>query len=115
MDTPVRVTPMSWRRFVFLIVLCIMMLGACGPTGTPERIVEDYLRAVVVSDEVRSANLSCADWEAQARTDAASFASVEARIEGLRCQPQGEEGEGEDRQVLLRPEVGSREGADEGS
>lgn len=76
---------------MFRTVLCTMMLSACGPAGAPERVVEDYLQAVVSSDEVRSANLSCADWEAQARTDAASFANVEARIEGMRCQSQGED------------------------
>ncbi|NIS79177.1 MAG: hypothetical protein GTO14_02910 [Anaerolineales bacterium] len=80
---------MSWRRFVFLSLLS-GLLSACGPTGFPERVVEDYLLAVVSGDEVRSANFSCADWEAQARTDALSFTNVEAGIEGLSCQTQGE-------------------------
>lgn len=44
-----------------------------------------YLQAVLANDEVRAVNLSCANWEAQARAEGRSFEGVAASLEGLSC------------------------------
>lgn len=69
----------------FLLVAIILTLGACGPSGSPERAVIKYIEALVEADSVRAVNLACTAWEEQARTEADSFETVDARLEGLVC------------------------------
>jgi hypothetical protein len=73
------------RKAIFLLVLSLFMLSACGVSGEPERIVEDYFKAIASGDAVRAANLSCAAWEDRARTDADSFLNVDTTIEEMHC------------------------------
>jgi Flp pilus assembly protein CpaB len=68
-------------------------LAACqsGSSGAPSgdsaaKTVEAYLQARVKSDETQMINLSCADWEAGARTEAESFKSMNAKLDGVTCQ-----------------------------
>ncbi len=81
------------KHLKLITILLILALGAAGcgardATGT----IEEYLRAKVEdSDEAKLVNLSCAAWEAEARTDAASFGSIDAKIEGLACKEAGTE------------------------
>ena len=60
-------------------------MAACGPSGSPERVVIMYIEALVEADSVRAVNLACTAWEEQARTEANSFEMVDARLEGLAC------------------------------
>ncbi len=73
------------RKSLFLFTLGLFMLSACGVSGEPDRIVEDYFDAIAAGDAVRAANLSCVAWEDQARTDADSFLNVDTTIEEMRC------------------------------
>jgi hypothetical protein len=73
------------RKFFFLLTFSIFMLSACGVSGEPDLIVEDYFNAIASGDAVRAANLSCAAWEDQARTDADSFLNVDTTIEEMHC------------------------------
>jgi len=76
------------------LTLCIATLSACsGGGGTAEGAVEAYVNALIAGDEVEVINLSCAAWEAQAATEAASFESVEVSVDGLACQGTGSDGE----------------------
>jgi uncharacterized lipoprotein len=68
-----------------LLVLVLLGLSACGVSGVPEGVMEDYFNAVAAGDAVRAANLSCADWEDRARMDADSFMNVETTIEEMHC------------------------------
>lgn len=77
-----------------LLVLAAGLLSACsGGGGSASGAVEAYLEAIVAGDSVQAVNVSCAAAEAQAQTEAASFASVEASLEGLACQEAGVQGE----------------------
>jgi hypothetical protein len=77
---------MIGRLKTFLLVLVMLGISACGVSGVPERIVEDYLTAIAAGDDVRAANLSCAAWEGRARMDADSFMNVQTTIEELHCE-----------------------------
>ena len=80
-------------RILVLVVMLLTMLSACTDGGSPEAAVEKYLESLIAGDQVGAINASCADWEAQARAEAASFDSVEARLEGVSCSVSGESGE----------------------
>lgn len=58
---------------------------ASGVAGNPARIVEDYLKARVEANTDAMINLSCADWEAEARKESNSLRGVKARLEGMIC------------------------------
>ena len=70
------------------LVAALMGLGlvACQKTDSPAKTVEAYLLAATQSDETQMINLSCSDWEAGARTEAASFKSMNAKLDGVTCQ-----------------------------
>jgi len=72
-----------WPHLLLLTI--ILTLAACGPSGSPERAVIKYIEALVEADSVRAVNLACTAWEEQARTEADSFETVDARLEGLFC------------------------------
>ncbi len=61
-------------------------LAACQKTDSAAKTVEAYLQARTQSDETQMINLSCADWEAGARTEAESFKSMNAKLDGVTCQ-----------------------------
>lgn len=58
---------------------------AGGVVGDPARIIEDYLKARVEANTDAMINLSCADWEAEARKESNSLRGVKSRLEGVRC------------------------------
>jgi hypothetical protein len=51
------------------------------------------LKAVIDGDWVQAVNLSCADWEQGARTEANSFDSIEAYLEEVSCTSEDTEGD----------------------
>ncbi len=76
------------------IALILMVLSACsGGGGSPEGAIEGYLQSLIAGDPVQVINLSCAAWEEQATTEAASFESVEVSLEGLACEQAGSDGD----------------------
>lgn len=83
--------PRLWPHFLFLAMIPIMI--ACGPSGSPERAVVMYIEALVEADSVRAVNLACTAWEEQARMEADSFETVEAKLEGLVCTEGEQAGE----------------------
>lgn len=80
-------------RLGVLVFIALSLLSACGGGDSPTTAVEKYLDSLVAGDQVGAVNASCADWEAQARAEAASFDSVEARLEGVSCSVSAEEGD----------------------
>jgi hypothetical protein len=66
-------------------LLSAVVLAACGSPASPSETVEAYLQALVNKDEVAAANLSCAEWEGQARAEALSFDAVEVRLDQVDC------------------------------
>lgn len=84
-----------------VMIRCVVLVGwlaglaACAsqPAGTAAEAVQDYLQARVDKDVDAMISLSCSDWEAQARTEAASFASMNAALEEVVCTDAGVEGD----------------------
>ncbi|HEY3343095.1 MAG TPA: hypothetical protein VGK81_13790 [Anaerolineae bacterium] len=87
----------SVANFVF-IALCAVTLLACangnaGGGGSAAQTVQAYLEARVQGDLDKMINLSCSDWEAQARVEATSFKSMKASLDGVACQDSGTAGQ----------------------
>lgn len=73
-----------------LIAACVLMLAGCA-SETPAQVVEAYFRAIIEDQPERLAELSCAAWEADALTAAASFRGTGAALEDLQCEAAGED------------------------
>lgn len=84
------------RHLTLLIVLLlgIVTLAACAKDEktTSAGVIEKYLKAKVSGDAEKLVSLSCAEWEANAELDAASFESVKAKIEDMSCKESGQDG-----------------------
>jgi len=78
---------------IFLLVGLVVMggLAACQSSGSASGAVQTYLDARVQSDVNRMINLSCPEWEAQARIEASTFKAMKAQIEGLSCEENSSE------------------------
>jgi hypothetical protein len=78
------------QRFFLLIVL-MFMLAACGDVaGNSSDTVEKYLEAKVSGNAELIGQLLCSEMESDLAREVASFASVDARLEGLSCSADGE-------------------------
>jgi hypothetical protein len=72
--------------------LALLVIAACTTQGggDPVKTVEQYLTAKVESDEETLRRLLCSAMEADIRREASSFASVDAKIEGMTCTRSGD-------------------------
>ena len=75
----------SKRVFLVLTTLLLGLLSGCQSSGSPSDAVVDYLQVMIDGDWVQAVNLSCTTWEEGARTEANSFDSIEARLDGVTC------------------------------
>ena len=71
-------------QFIVFILLCALILSACGQNGAVSA-AENYIHALVNKDASRLSALSCADWEAGAQMELDSFQGVAIRLDGLSC------------------------------
>lgn len=101
----------SKRVFLVLSTLLVMLLASCQSAGSPSDAVMDYLQAMIEGDWVQAVNLSCVAWEEGARTEANSFDSIEARLEGVTCTP--EETESDTRGVTCQGNIIATYGAED--
>lgn len=76
-----------------LLAFSLLILAACADNDSATDAIERYLKAQVAGDEDALISNSCPAWEANARTAAASFQSVEAETENLSCSETGTDGE----------------------
>jgi len=68
-----------------------MVAAACTSSGgDPAKTVEDYLTAKVAGDETTLRGLLCSSMEADLQREAESFAGLDAKLEGMSCQRQGD-------------------------
>lgn len=75
-----------------LMMLMVAALAACNTQAdSAASAVQSYLTGQAAGDEKKLLSVVCKAQEEQARTDAASFVAVKARIEGLSCQAAGED------------------------
>lgn len=71
--------------FITLLIASIS-LTACSGSADPAVNIERYIRALTDKEPELMINHSCATWEADARMEYDSFATVETRLEGLSCE-----------------------------
>ena len=77
--------PKRWM-FTALAGILLLALASCGGGISPGDVIEAYLAAVVSKDDVESVNLSCVDWEEEARAEGAAFDANEVALEDVSCQ-----------------------------
>jgi len=75
-----------------LIGLIIVSCSGSQSNGAAQAI-EAYYRALISKDYNQLANLACATWESQAKTDFDSFSAVSATLKDPICQNTGKDGE----------------------
>ena len=76
-------------------VLSALLLPACAsasPGPAAAAAVQSYWQAMVDRDLNKVVELSCAGWEAQARTEFNSFSAVKLKLENVACQAPAEAG-----------------------
>lgn len=79
-------------RIFRLIALALLAFAACTSSGggDPAKTVEQYLTAKVASDETALRGLLCSEMEADLAIEASSFAGLDAKLDGMSCQRQGD-------------------------
>jgi len=85
---------MSFAWLILSLALAAAVLAACG--GSEEsapQAVENYLDALVAGDADRLVNLSCAEWETDARVEADAFDAVAPTLQEASCQVAGADGD----------------------
>jgi outer membrane lipoprotein SlyB len=71
------------------LALAFLLTGCQASQSGAASAIQKYLQARAASDVDQMTLLSCPAWEAQARVEAASFKSMNARLEGVTCQVSG--------------------------
>ena len=80
-------------RMILAALLAGILLAACaGGSTSAAPAVNAYLQAKVGHDDTGAVQAACAAWEAQARAEVASFASMNARLEAVTCADQSNDG-----------------------
>jgi hypothetical protein len=71
-----------------IAIIFLIIAAACNAqtSGGASQAVENYLRALVDRDLNAMIVSSCADWEADAKTEFDSFAAVKLNLNDLACQ-----------------------------
>jgi hypothetical protein len=78
---------------IFITLIGLVFLAGCNQEGDAAGSVLAYLEALAAREADTMASLSCANWEAQARTDLEAFSAVTVALEDASCAVSGEEGE----------------------
>jgi len=81
------VTILISNAFLFILAGCSGSQTNAAPTTT-----QAYIKALVSKDATQLTSLSCAAWEADAKTELDSFGAVTARLEDLSCKEAGKDG-----------------------
>jgi hypothetical protein len=81
-------------RVLWLNIILGLLLAGCtsSQTNSAPATTEAYIHALVSKDATMLTSLSCAAWEADAKTELDSFGAVAARLEGLSCKDAGKDG-----------------------
>jgi hypothetical protein len=79
---------------VMAALAAALLLAGCASVGEPDAAVEAYFEALVAGDETAARTLSCADYESYAASRVTTFANLDARLDGMDCQPDGEVADG---------------------
>jgi hypothetical protein len=74
------------KRPTFLVIIVMLVVTACAQQDNPVQAVENYLKLRVASDAPKLLAASCKDWEGQATVEAASFQSMNAKLDNMACK-----------------------------
>ena len=72
------------QRWIFVLLGLVFLCG-CAPTGSPQDAVLTYLQALIQRDDIGAISRSCLAWEESAQAEALSFDAVEVRMEEVAC------------------------------
>jgi hypothetical protein len=83
------------RWVIFLLTIAILAgVSACSKDSSgPVSAIEAYNQALVNGEADQLTTLSCADWEADAQNELASFAAVKVSLEELSCSQGDKDGD----------------------
>jgi hypothetical protein len=85
------------RRVTVVLVLftlvSILAVGCSGGSGDAASVTKAYLQALVDKNENTISDLSCADWESQAKLEVESMLSVKAELKNVSCKVSGTDGD----------------------
>src|SRR5437870_10529790 len=88
--------PMKTRSTILVLISTLigaLVLSACAQQDSPVQAVENYLKLRVASDAPKLLAASCKDWESQATVEAASFQSMNAKLDSMACKQTGQDGQ----------------------
>jgi hypothetical protein len=74
------------------LAVTFFLTGCQASQSGAASAIQKYLQARAASDVDQMTLLSCPAWEAQARVEAASFKSMNAKLDGVTCQVSGGDG-----------------------
>lgn len=83
----------SFPVYLFTCLLFTLLVSCGGSAGSPEQAVEDYLQAIVSTNETSAVNVSCSDWEQQAVLESAAYEGVQSQLEDLDCSLLAQDGD----------------------
>jgi outer membrane murein-binding lipoprotein Lpp len=84
------------KQLLIALLLSAVLLAGCSSaeeSSGAARAVQEYNQALVEKDANRLSSLSCADWEAEAQNELASFGAVTTALNELTCTESGTDGE----------------------
>jgi hypothetical protein len=81
------------KRFFWMLILACLLAACDSASDSPAAAVENYLRTRITGNETELVALACRAREAEARTEAASFAPMNAEIKTLSCRADGADGQ----------------------
>jgi hypothetical protein len=76
----------SGKLISIFVFFTMFMCGCAVNKDKPGAAILAYQQALIGGDYSKLANLSCSDWESQAKTDFDSFAAVKATLQDASCQ-----------------------------
>jgi hypothetical protein len=92
MELLLTLRPRLLHMFLLSISLLLMLAGCASKQSSASATTQAYINALVSKDATMLTNLSCAAWEADARTELDSFGAVTTRLENLSCKETGKDG-----------------------
>ena len=82
---------------IYLIIIgvlfAILLISCSTEKNGPTKAIEAYIQALSNKDSVQITTLSCADWEQNALIEVDSLTSVGSKVENLKCEQDGQEGD----------------------
>jgi hypothetical protein len=82
-----------WVIFLFIIAILAGVSACSKDLSGPVPAIEAYNQALVNGDADQLTTLSCADWEADAQNELASFAAVKVSLEDMSCSQGDKDGD----------------------